>query len=103
MNAQQMATIASGLGIGYAARFGIRELAKLIPVPGVGSAISGVFAMASTYALGIALCEYFGHLLDGNVPDAKMFRAWYREAFAAAQQRYRKPQAASYHLPLGEG
>ena len=62
MNAQQMATIASGLGIGYAARFGIRELAKLIPVPGVGSAISGVFAMASTYALGIALCEYFGHL-----------------------------------------
>ena len=40
MNAQQMATIASGLGIGYFARFGVRELAKLIPVPGVGSAIS---------------------------------------------------------------
>ena len=71
MNVQQMATIASGLGIGYLARFGVRELAKLIPVPGVGSAISGAFAVASTYGLGIALCEYFGHVLDGNVPDAE--------------------------------
>ena len=91
MNVQQMAAIASGLGIGYFARFGVRELAKLIPVPGVGSAISGVFAMASTYGLGIALCEYFGHVRDGNVPDAKMFRGWYQEAFAAAKQRFRKP------------
>ncbi len=91
MNAQQMATIASGLGIGYLARFGIRELAKLIPLPGVGSAISGAFAAASTYGLGIALCEYFGHVLDGNVPDAKMFRGWYQEAFAAAKQRFRQP------------
>ncbi len=91
MNAQQMATIASGLGIGYFARFGVRELAKLIPVPGVGSAISGAFAMASTYGLGIALCEYFGHVRDGNVPDAKMFRGWYQEAFTAAKQRFRKP------------
>ena len=87
MNAQQMATIASGLGVGYCARFGIRELAKLVPVPGVGSAISGAFAMASTYGLGIALCEYFGHVRDGNVPDAKMFRGWYQEAFTAAKQR----------------
>ena len=91
MNAQQMATIASGLGIGYFARFGVRELAKLIPIPGVGSAISGVFAMASTYGLGIALCEYFGHVRDGNVPDAKMFRGWYQDAFAAAKQRFCKP------------
>lgn len=91
MNAQQMATIASGLGIGYFTRFGVRELAKLIPVPGVGSAISGVLAMASTYGLGIALCEYFGHIRDGNVPDAKMFRGWYQEAFAAAKQRFHKP------------
>jgi uncharacterized protein (DUF697 family) len=94
MNAQQMATIASGLGLGYFARFGVRELAKLIPVPGVGSAISGAFAAASTYALGIALCEYFGHVLGGNVPDAKMFRGWYKEAFAAAKPRFRKPSPA---------
>jgi uncharacterized protein (DUF697 family) len=94
MNVQQMATIVSGLGIGYAARFGIRELAKLIPVPGVGSAISGVFAMASTYGLGIALCEYFSHVLDGVVPDAAMFRGWYQEAFAAAKQRFHTPSAS---------
>ena len=91
MNVQQMATIASGLGIGYLARFGIRELAKLIPIPGVGSAISGAFAAASTYGLGVALCEYFGHVRDGIVPDAKMFRGWYQEAFAAARQRFRQP------------
>jgi uncharacterized protein (DUF697 family) len=89
MDAQQMATIVGGLGIGYAARFGVRELAKFIPIPGVGSAVSGAFAMASTYGLGIALCEYFGHIRDGNVPDAKMFRGWYREAFAAAAKRFR--------------
>lgn len=88
MNAQRMATIASGLGIGYAARFGVRELTKLIPIPGVGSAISGAFAMASTYGLGIALCEYFAHVLDGHVPDAKMFRGWYQEAFTAARTRF---------------
>jgi uncharacterized protein (DUF697 family) len=88
MNAQQMATIASGLGIGYLARFAVRELAKLIPILGVGSAISGAFAAASTYGLGIALCEYFGHVLDGNVPDARMFRSWYQEAFTAARPRF---------------
>jgi uncharacterized protein (DUF697 family) len=90
MNIQQMATIISGLGAGYLSRFGVRELTKLIPVPGVGSAISGVFAAASTYALGIALCEYFGHLRDGNVPDAKRFRGWYQEAFATAKKRFHK-------------
>jgi uncharacterized protein (DUF697 family) len=91
MNVQQMATIASGLGIGYFARFGVRELAKLIPLPGVGSAISGAFAAASTYGLGVALCEYFGHVMDGDVPDAKMFRGWYQEAFAAARERFKVP------------
>jgi uncharacterized protein (DUF697 family) len=88
MNVQQMATIASGLGAGYLARFGVRELTKLIPIPGVGSAISGAFAAASTYALGIALCEYFGHLRDGNVPDAKRFHQWYQEAFTTAKKRF---------------
>jgi uncharacterized protein (DUF697 family) len=90
LSAGQMATIASGLGIGYLARFGLRELAKLIPLPGVGSVVSGAFAAASTYALGIALCEYFGQVMDGNVPDAKRFRGWYQEAFAAAKVRFRK-------------
>ena len=98
MNVQQMATIASGLGIAYFARFGVRELAKLIPIPGVGSAISGAFAMASTYGLGVALCEYFGRVRDGYVPDASEFRGWYQEAFSAAKQRYCKPPQ-----PLAEG
>ena len=104
MNVQQMATIASGLGIGYLARFGVRELAKLIPLPGVGSAISGAFAAASTYGLGIALCEYFGHVLDGNVPDAKMFRGWYQEAFAAAKTEVSQPPSSRLVRPsTGKG
>jgi uncharacterized protein (DUF697 family) len=88
MNVQQMATIASGLGAGYLARFGVRELTKLIPVPGVGSVISGAFAAASTYALGIALCEYFARLRDGDVPDAKRFRTWYQDAFMTAKKHF---------------
>ena len=63
-----------------------------------GSVISD--AAASTYGLGIALCEYFGHVLDGNVPDAKMFRGWYQEAFAAARQRFRQ---AAQPSPSGGG
>jgi uncharacterized protein (DUF697 family) len=90
MNIPQMAAMFSGLGVGYLARFGVRELTKLIPVPGIGSAISGVFAATSTYALGIALCEYFGHILDGNVPDAKRFRGWYQEAFTLATKRFQQ-------------
>jgi uncharacterized protein (DUF697 family) len=90
LDVQQMATIAGGLGAGYLARFGVRELTKLIPLPGIGSAISGAFAAASTYALGIALCEYFGHLRDGNVPDVKQFRGWYQDAFILAKKRFEK-------------
>jgi uncharacterized protein (DUF697 family) len=99
MNVPQMAAIISGLGAGYLGRFAVRELTKLIPVPGVGSAVSGVFAAASTYALGIALCEYFGHILDGNVPDAKRFREWYEEAFATAAKRFRQTPPGSGGAP----
>ena len=82
----QMASLAGSLGSRFLLRFAIRELSKAIP--GLGSAISGAFAATSTYGLGYALCEYFSHVLDGDVPDPKQFREWYNEGFAAARHRF---------------
>ena len=83
----QMAALAGALGGRFLLRLASRELAKAIP--GLGSAISGAFAAASTYGLGIALCEYYSHVLDGDVPDPSQFRQWYDEGFAAARRRFR--------------
>jgi uncharacterized protein (DUF697 family) len=82
----QMAGLAAALGSRFLLRFAIRELSKAIP--GLGSAVSGTFAAASTYGLGLALCEYFSRVRDGDVPDPKQFRQWYHEGFAAARQRF---------------
>jgi uncharacterized protein (DUF697 family) len=81
MSAQRMAEISSALGIGFLGRQAVRELAKLIPVPGVGSGIAGLYAGASTFALGGALCEYFSRVLDGDVPDRSALRKLYAEEF----------------------
>ena len=57
MTVRRMTEIFSTLGLGISARLGGRELLKLIPVPGFGSAVSALFAAASTYALGCTLCR----------------------------------------------
>ena len=84
----QMAALAGALGSRFLLRLASRELSKAIP--GLGSAISGAFAAASTYGLGIALCEYFSRVLDGDVPDPSQFRQWYDEGFAAARRRFQR-------------
>ena len=81
MNAQRMAEISSALGIGFLGRHGVRQLLKLIPVPGLGSGVAALYAAASTFALGSALCEYFSRVLDGDVPDRKALRQLYAEEF----------------------
>ncbi len=87
----QMAALAGALGSRFLLRLASRELSKAIP--GLGSAISGAFAAASTYGLGIALCEYFSRVLDGDVPDPKQFRQWYDEGFTAVRRRFRQRAA----------
>ncbi len=87
MSAQRMAEISSTLGIGFLARMGGRELLKLIP--GFGSAVSALFAAASTYALGCTLCAYFSYALDGDVPDPKVLRQLYKDQYAEGRRRLR--------------
>jgi uncharacterized protein (DUF697 family)/predicted GTPase len=81
ISAQRMAEISGALGIGFLGRQGVREMLKLIPVPGLGSGVAGLYAAASTFALGSALCEYFSRVLDGDVPDRKALRKLYAEEF----------------------
>jgi uncharacterized protein (DUF697 family) len=87
MSAQRMAEISSTLGIGFLARLGGRELLKFIP--GFGSAVSALFAAASTYALGCTLCAYFSYALDGDVPDPKVLRQLYKDQYAEGRRRLR--------------
>lgn len=85
---QRAAEILSTLGAGLLARQGGRELLKLIPVPGLGAAVSAVYAAASTYALGRTLCAYFSYAFHGDVPDPKLLKALYREQLAEGRRRF---------------
>jgi len=88
MSTQRMAEISSTLGIGFLTRLGGRELLKFIP--GFGSAVSALFAAASTYALGCTLCAYFSYALDGDVPDPKVLRRLYKDQYAEGRRRLRQ-------------
>jgi len=86
MSPQRMAEVSSALGIGFLGRQGVRGLLKLIPIPGLGSSVAGLYAAASTFALGGALCEYFSRVLDGDVPDRKTIRKLYAEEFRKGER-----------------
>ncbi len=96
---EQVGEVLGALGIGYLGRLGGRELLKVIP--GYGSAMSAIYAGASTYALGLTLCAYFSRLRDGALPDQAEFQKIYethfqegREKLKAYLERLRnKPQA----------
>lgn len=88
MKAQRMAEVLGTLGVGVAGRLGVRELLKFIP--GVGSAVSAMFAAASTYALGCTLCAYFGHVLAGDVPDAALLRKLFDRQYEEGRRRLRE-------------
>ncbi len=88
MKAQRVAEVVSALGLGVSTRLGVRELLKLIP--GLGSAISALFAAASTYALGCTLCVYFSRALHGDIPDAATLRKLYQEQFKEGRRRMKE-------------
>jgi uncharacterized protein (DUF697 family) len=95
---RQMAEIGGTLGVGYALRLGGRELLKLIP--GLGSAMSALYAAASTYALGRTLCVYFSHARHGDVPDSATLRKLYAEQYEEGRRRMR---AYFEHLVANRG
>ncbi len=77
MDLARMAEIAAALGVGFLTRLGMRELLKLIPVPGLGEGVSALYAAASTYALGTALCQYFSRVRGGAKLDVAAIRRLY--------------------------
>jgi len=88
MSAQRMGEISSTVGGGFLARLGGRELLKF--VPGFGSAVSALFAAASTYALGCTLCAYFSFARDGDIPDPAVLRQLYKDQYAEGRRRLRE-------------
>ncbi len=77
MDLTRMAEIAGALGFGFLTRLGVRELLKLVPLPGLGESVSALYAAASTYALGIALCQYFSRVRGGAKLDVEVIRRLY--------------------------
>jgi uncharacterized protein (DUF697 family) len=77
MDLTRMAEIAAGLGAGFLTRLGLRELLKFVPVPGLGPSVSALYAAASTYALGAALCQYFSRVRGGAKLDLEVIRQLY--------------------------
>jgi uncharacterized protein (DUF697 family) len=77
MGVQRMAEVAGALGIGFLTRLGLRELLKLVPLPGLGPSVSAIYAAASTYALGMALAEYFTRVRGGAKLDVAVIRELY--------------------------
>jgi uncharacterized protein (DUF697 family) len=84
-----LSEFAGALGAGVIVRllsaFGIRELAKLIPVYGqtAGAAAAAATSFATTYALGKAVCYYLGRRQSGSI-DAAAVQKVYAEALADA-------------------
>jgi uncharacterized protein (DUF697 family) len=85
MDIQRMAEIAGALGVGFFTRLGLRELLKLAPVPGLGPGVSALYAAASTYALGMALAEYFSRIRGGAKLDTAVIRSLYASEFKHGQ------------------
>ncbi len=76
------------VGLGLLFRQGARSLLKLIP--GLGSAVSGLYAGATTYALGCALCFYYQVIFDGHLPRPEQIKTFYEEKFAEGMALLRK-------------
>ena len=87
MKVKTFLEFAGTLGIGLLFRQGARSLLKLIP--GFGSAISGLYAGAATYALGCALCFYYQEIFDGHLPRPEQIKTFYDEKLAEGMNALR--------------
>ncbi|SDI43944.1 Uncharacterized conserved protein, DUF697 family [Alloyangia pacifica] len=78
-----LSTMGLSVGARYATNFGLRELAKLIPVYGqtVGAATAGAISFATTYALGRAAAYFLYRSAQGSAPSEEELRAVYQRAF----------------------
>ncbi|MFM6058440.1 MAG: YcjF family protein, partial [Microcystis aeruginosa] len=83
----QAGGIVSAIAGGFLAQAIGRELVKFIP--GFGSVIAASWSAAYTWALGEGACVYFGDLMGGKKPDPKRIQRVMKEAFSAAQERFK--------------
>lgn len=89
------AEFAGALGTGtlvrYASSFGVRQLAKLLPVYGqtAGAAAAAAASFATTYAMGKAATHFLSMRSRGKTSEevASVYQSALREAFNLAKQR----------------
>lgn len=93
MKVKTFLELAGAVGLGLIFRQGVRSLLKIIP--GFGNAISGLYAGATTYALGCALCFYYQEVFDGHLPRAEQIKTFYEEKFAEGMTLLRKKSSSN--------
>lgn len=73
----------AGIGARFAATYGLRQIAKLIPVYGqtIGAATSGSISFAATYALGRAAAYFLHWKSEGRGVDEQSLREVFSRAF----------------------
>jgi uncharacterized protein (DUF697 family) len=94
-NRRTIGEFSACLGIGTLSRllagFGLREIAKFVPVYGqtAGAAAAAAASFATTFAIGKAACYYLGHRLSGE-QDPKGVSETYAAALAEAFRLFRE-------------
>ena len=80
-------TLGTGFGIQYAAKLGVRQLVKLLPVYGqtAGAASAAVMSFSTTYAIGRVACHYLFHKCRGEPLSRDALQTLYQEAFRSAK------------------
>ena len=101
LEVKRFVELVSTLGVGLLLRQSTRSLLKFIP--GFGSAVSGLYAGAATYALGCALCFYYQVVFDGHLPHPKQLHAFYQEKLAEGVQLLRQEGDRAVRPPQAMG
>lgn len=83
-SSERMLEMMGALGFRFATRYLAKQLTRWIPF--VGSVASAGFVAGSTYALGVAMCRYYGDLRQGAVPDPKVLRRLYQEELRQSRE-----------------
>lgn len=84
LTARSLSEVASAIGVGgVVARYGVNELASLIP--GWGSAISGLGSAALTYGLGKTMDFYYSQTRQGAAFSPEMLKDVYKREFERAR------------------
>lgn len=85
--AKGLESLGPAIGISFTGRTFARSL--LVGIPGLGSAVAGLWTASATYGLGCALCWYFAAVKQGAVPTQAQIRAVYAEELTRGRQRFK--------------